>query len=86
MFWITISLYCYGFIQFLFLENNENCKPPPEIANGAVVDGLLASYTTGSSVEYRCNEYYLLRGSKASHCEQGKWSSPPVCLGKQQYI
>ncbi|XP_057626682.1 coagulation factor XIII B chain [Chionomys nivalis] len=62
------------------VENNENCKPPPEIANGAVVDGLLASYTTGSSVEYRCNEYYLLRGSKASRCEQGKWSSPPVCL------
>ncbi|ERE74295.1 coagulation factor XIII B chain-like protein [Cricetulus griseus] len=62
------------------VENNENCKPPPEIANGAVIDGLLASYTTGSSVEYRCNEYYLLSGSKASHCEQGKWSSPPVCL------
>ncbi|KAL6073202.1 hypothetical protein STEG23_031590 [Scotinomys teguina] len=62
------------------VENTENCKPPPEIANGAVVDGLLASYTTGSSVEYRCNEYYLLRGSKASRCEQGKWSSPPVCL------
>ncbi|XP_013202236.1 coagulation factor XIII B chain isoform X2 [Microtus ochrogaster] len=62
------------------VENNESCKPPPEIANGAVVDGLLASYTTGSSVEYRCNEYYLLRGSKTSRCEQGKWSSPPVCL------
>lgn len=62
------------------VENNESCKPPPEIANGAVVDGLLASYTTGSSVEYRCNEYFLLNGSKASRCEQGKWSSPPVCL------
>nr|XP_034369462.1 coagulation factor XIII B chain [Arvicanthis niloticus] len=62
------------------VENIENCKPPPDIANGAVVDGLLASYTTGSSVEYRCNEYYLLNGSKTSHCEQGMWSSPPVCL------
>ncbi|XP_012662079.1 coagulation factor XIII B chain isoform X1 [Otolemur garnettii] len=63
------------------VENNENCKPPSDVINGAVVDGLLASYTTGSSVEYRCNEYYLLRGSKTSHCEQGKWSSPPpVCL------
>ncbi|XP_003410399.2 coagulation factor XIII B chain [Loxodonta africana] len=61
-------------------ENNENCKPPPGLINGAIVDGLLASYTTGSSVEYRCNEYYLLKGSKTSHCEQGKWTSPPVCL------
>ncbi|XP_023564327.1 coagulation factor XIII B chain isoform X2 [Octodon degus] len=62
------------------VENNENCKPPPEIANGAITDGLLSSYTTGSSVEYKCNEYYLLEGSKISRCEQGKWSSPPVCL------
>nr|XP_035964966.1 coagulation factor XIII B chain isoform X3 [Halichoerus grypus] len=62
------------------VENNENCKPPPDVINGAVVDGLLASYTTGSSVEYRCNEYYLLSGAKVSHCEQGRWSSPPICL------
>ncbi|XP_008507404.2 coagulation factor XIII B chain isoform X1 [Equus przewalskii] len=63
------------------VENNENCKPPPDVINGAVVDGLSANYTTGSSVEYKCNEYYLLRGEKTSHCEQGKWSSPPpVCL------
>ncbi|XP_034522863.1 coagulation factor XIII B chain isoform X2 [Ailuropoda melanoleuca] len=62
------------------VENNENCKPPPDVTNGAVVDGLLASYTTGSSVEYRCNEYYLLSGAKVSHCEQGIWSPPPICL------
>ncbi|XP_025212564.1 coagulation factor XIII B chain [Theropithecus gelada] len=62
------------------VENNENCKHPPVVMNGAVADGLLASYAAGSSVEYRCNEYYLLRGSKISRCEQGKWSSPPVCL------
>ncbi|XP_021096317.1 coagulation factor XIII B chain isoform X3 [Heterocephalus glaber] len=62
------------------VENNENCNPPPEVTNGAVIDGLLSSYTTGSSVEYKCNEYYLLKGSKISQCEQGKWSSPPVCL------
>nr|XP_012599838.1 coagulation factor XIII B chain isoform X4 [Microcebus murinus] len=63
------------------VENNEDCKPPPDVINGAVVGGSLANYTTGSSVEYRCNEYYLLRGSKTSRCEQGRWSSPPpVCL------
>ncbi|XP_058525670.1 coagulation factor XIII B chain [Ochotona princeps] len=60
--------------------NIEHCKPPPNITNGAVVDGLLTSYATGSSVEYRCNEYYLLRGPKISRCEQGRWSPPPVCL------
>ncbi|KAM6218224.1 coagulation factor XIII B chain [Rhynchocyon petersi] len=62
------------------VENIENCKPPPDLINGAIVDGLLASYTTGSTVEYRCNEYYLLRGSKISRCQQGVWTSLPVCL------
>nr|XP_019606501.1 PREDICTED: coagulation factor XIII B chain [Rhinolophus sinicus] len=62
------------------VENNENCKPPPVVINGAVVGGLLASYTPGSSVEYRCNEYYLLKGAERSRCQQGQWSPPPVCL------
>lgn len=62
------------------VENTENCNPPPGVINGAIIGELLASYPTGSSVEYRCNEYYLLRGAKISHCEQGRWSSPPVCL------
>ncbi|XP_066094543.1 coagulation factor XIII B chain [Saccopteryx bilineata] len=62
------------------IENDETCKPPPDIVNGAVVSGLSASYTVGSSVEYRCNEYYLLKGAQRSHCERGQWSPPPVCL------
>ncbi|XP_042557168.1 coagulation factor XIII B chain-like isoform X3 [Dipodomys spectabilis] len=62
------------------VKQTENCGPPPNITNGAVVGGVLASYTPGSSVEYRCNEYYLLNGSKTSHCEKGVWSSPPVCM------
>lgn len=62
------------------VENNENCRPPADILNGAVIGGPLPHYTSGSSVEYRCNEYYLLSGAKVSNCQQGKWSPPPVCL------
>ncbi|XP_015442945.1 coagulation factor XIII B chain isoform X1 [Pteropus alecto] len=62
------------------VENIENCKAPPVVINGAVVGGLLASYPAGSSVEYRCDEYYLLKGAQKSQCEQGQWSPPPVCL------
>uniref|UniRef100_A0A4X2KBZ5 Coagulation factor XIII B chain n=1 Tax=Vombatus ursinus TaxID=29139 RepID=A0A4X2KBZ5_VOMUR len=62
------------------IENNENCKPPPEIEHGTIVNELLPSYVTGSSVEYRCNIYYLLNGSQKSQCVQGKWSTPPICL------
>ncbi|XP_074164765.1 coagulation factor XIII B chain [Sminthopsis crassicaudata] len=62
------------------VENNENCKPPPEIEHGIIVNELLPSYVTGSSVEYRCNIYYLLSGSPKLQCVQGNWSTPPICL------
>lgn len=62
------------------VENTEACQRPPDIANGAVVDGPSASYPAGSSVEYRCHEYYLLQGAKTSRCADGRWSAPPACL------
>ena len=52
--------------------------------NGAVVDGLLVNYAAGSSVEYKCHQYYLLKGEERSHCQHGQWSAPPVCLGKTE--
>ncbi|XP_054432422.1 coagulation factor XIII B chain isoform X2 [Pteronotus mesoamericanus] len=60
--------------------NRETCPAPPGVVNGAIVHGSLASYTAGSSVEYKCNQYYLLKGEKRSRCEHGQWSDPPVCL------
>ncbi|XP_016020586.2 coagulation factor XIII B chain isoform X3 [Rousettus aegyptiacus] len=75
---------CYNFGWYpeppVCEENNENCNAPPDVSNGAVVGGLLASYPAGASVEYRCDEYYLLKGAQKSQCEQGRWSPPPVCL------
>ncbi|KAM4860494.1 coagulation factor XIII B chain-like isoform 2-T2 [Thomomys bottae] len=62
------------------VEHAESCRPPPAVSNGALVDEVLASYRPGALVEYRCNEYYLLNGSKTARCEQGAWSPPPACL------
>ncbi|XP_012872748.1 PREDICTED: coagulation factor XIII B chain-like [Dipodomys ordii] len=62
------------------VEHSKHCGPPPSITNGTVVGGVLESYKHGDSVEYRCNEYYLLSGTKTSHCRKGEWSSPPVCM------
>lgn len=83
----SLLWHCFAIkvIKYFFLENIENCNPPPNVINGAVIDGPLPSYTSGSSVEYRCNEYYLLSGAKISHCEQGRWSPTPVCLGKREF-
>ncbi|XP_037006825.2 coagulation factor XIII B chain [Artibeus jamaicensis] len=62
------------------VANRETCKPPPDIANGAVVERLLVSYAAGSSVEYKCHQYYILKGDERSRCQHGQWSAPPVCL------
>ncbi|XP_045672608.1 coagulation factor XIII B chain isoform X1 [Phyllostomus hastatus] len=62
------------------VANRETCKPPPDILHGAVVGRLLVSYAAGSSVEYKCHQYYLLKGEGRSRCQHGQWSAPPVCL------
>ncbi|XP_029474690.1 coagulation factor XIII B chain-like isoform X2 [Rhinatrema bivittatum] len=61
--------------------STENCRPPPAILNGDVLDPLLTSYRPGSSVEYRCHNYHLMEGSKTVTCVEGKWSAQPMCLG-----
>ncbi|KAM7050350.1 coagulation factor XIII B chain isoform 1-T1 [Molossus nigricans] len=62
------------------VENIETCNPPPNITNGAVIDQLSGRYAAGASVEYRCNEYYIMRGTQMSYCDYGHWTPPPVCL------
>ncbi|KAK1327965.1 hypothetical protein QTO34_012387 [Cnephaeus nilssonii] len=62
------------------VENFEICQYPPKISHGAIVDKVLESYPTGASVEYMCNEYYIMQGEKKSSCDHGLWSSPPLCL------
>ncbi|XP_053549737.1 LOW QUALITY PROTEIN: coagulation factor XIII B chain-like [Bombina bombina] len=58
----------------------EFCSTPPEVKNGELIDAPLASYRGGSSVEYRCQSYYLMEGPKAVTCTGGAWSELPTCL------
>ncbi|XP_078499949.1 coagulation factor XIII B chain-like [Lissotriton helveticus] len=62
------------------IENTEQCRPPPSITNGDIVEPILTGYPTGSSVEYRCHNYHLMEGPSTVHCKQGVWSVPPVCM------
>ncbi|XP_054836323.1 coagulation factor XIII B chain-like [Eublepharis macularius] len=61
-------------------ETNGSCGVPPAVENSLILGLLLTSYETGSSVEYRCPRYHLLRGSSTVRCVQGNWTEPPVCL------
>ncbi|XP_034864078.1 complement factor H-like [Mirounga leonina] len=58
------------------------CGPPPPIDNGDITSFPSSTYAPGSSVEYKCQSFYVLQGYKTIRCRNGQWSSPPKCLGK----
>ncbi|KAM8812627.1 complement factor H-related protein 4-like [Rhynchonycteris naso] len=58
----------------------KECGPPPLIDNGDITTFSLTAYAPGSSVEYQCQAYYDLQGSRKVTCRDGKWSEPPKCL------
>ncbi|XP_071063733.1 complement factor H-related protein 2 isoform X2 [Dasypus novemcinctus] len=60
--------------------STENCGHPPIISNGDIISFLLKEYPQGSTVEYRCQNFYELWGSKYVTCGNGQWSKPPRCL------
>uniref|UniRef100_A0A8C4L1E7 Sushi domain-containing protein n=1 Tax=Equus asinus asinus TaxID=83772 RepID=A0A8C4L1E7_EQUAS len=69
------------------VDSTEKCGPPPPINNGDITSFLLKEYPTGSRVEYQCQSFYELQGSKdignrIITCWNGEWSKPPKCLGK----
>ncbi|XP_033007302.1 coagulation factor XIII B chain-like isoform X3 [Lacerta agilis] len=65
------------------LENGENCSSLPIVDNSFIFNNInpsLASYKTGSVVEYRCKPFHLIEGPNTIRCVQGNWTTPPVCL------
>ncbi|XP_064449968.1 complement factor H isoform X2 [Mirounga angustirostris] len=56
------------------------CGPPPPIDNGDITSFPSSTYAPGSSVEYKCQSFYVLQGHKTIRCRNGQWSSPPKCL------
>ncbi|XP_052057237.1 complement factor H-like isoform X9 [Apodemus sylvaticus] len=61
-------------------DSTGKCGPPPPIENGDITSLSQTVYAPLSSVEYQCQQYYLLKGKKKIICRHGKWSKPPVCL------
>ncbi|CAM4604022.1 unnamed protein product, partial [Caretta caretta] len=55
------------------------CGPPPSSQNGDIISDLLPVYAAGSSVEYKCQSFHGMTGSKIITCHLGKWTAPPVC-------
>uniref|UniRef100_A0A8C8VGB0 Sushi domain-containing protein n=1 Tax=Pelusios castaneus TaxID=367368 RepID=A0A8C8VGB0_9SAUR len=56
------------------------CGRPPTIENGDITTLSLQEYAFGSSVEYRCQNYYVIEGQRNSYCYNGVWTKPPLCI------
>ncbi|KAM4642762.1 coagulation factor XIII B chain-like isoform 2-T2 [Discoglossus pictus] len=62
------------------MKLGQSCSAPPNIINGEVKTLVQSQYSSGSTVEYQCQNYYKAQGSLKVTCEHGLWSDPPVCL------
>ncbi|XP_047561073.1 complement factor H-related protein 5 isoform X1 [Lutra lutra] len=62
------------------IESTLYCGPPPPVSNGDITSFPLPVYPPGSTVQYRCQSFYELRGSIDVICRNGQWSEPPKCL------
>ncbi|XP_043856159.1 complement factor H isoform X2 [Dromiciops gliroides] len=61
-------------------EEVGKCGPPPSINNGDTINFLSPEYAPGSTVEYRCQQFYVLQGSPIVTCRNGLWTKEPTCL------
>nr|AAL25802.2 complement factor H-related protein [Rattus norvegicus] len=62
------------------VESTGKCGPPPTIENGDITSLSLPVYAPLSSVEYQCQSFYKMLGSKKITCKNGEWEEPPKCL------
>ncbi|XP_044883259.1 complement factor H-related protein 1-like isoform X3 [Mauremys mutica] len=62
------------------LETGKNCSRPPTIENGDITTFLEKGYTSGSFVEFKCQQFYAMEGQNRSFCDNGNWTKAPLCL------
>ncbi|XP_056379515.1 coagulation factor XIII B chain-like [Hyla sarda] len=61
-------------------RTDAQCGPPPVVQYGDTISFNKPFYKSGESVEYKCSEYYILKGNKIVRCLNGVWDEAPVCL------
>ncbi|XP_070602462.1 complement factor H-related protein 1-like isoform X5 [Erythrolamprus reginae] len=61
-------------------EVGKNCSGPPRTENGDITTLSEKQYRSGSSVEFRCQNYYAIEGQNRSFCDNGTWTKVPICL------
>ncbi|XP_034634153.1 coagulation factor XIII B chain-like isoform X1 [Trachemys scripta elegans] len=57
----------------------KKCGRPPIVVNGDITTFLQKEYASGSSVEYKCQKFYSVKGQNKSFCNNGNWTETPIC-------
>uniref|UniRef100_A0A8C3JEF6 Sushi domain-containing protein n=1 Tax=Calidris pygmaea TaxID=425635 RepID=A0A8C3JEF6_9CHAR len=65
---------------------SRKCGPPPVIENGDLLSFAKNEYLHDESLEYKCPNLYVMKGSQYITCTNGQWTSPPVCLGRLKHM
>uniref|UniRef100_A0A4W5KZW8 Sushi domain-containing protein n=1 Tax=Hucho hucho TaxID=62062 RepID=A0A4W5KZW8_9TELE len=64
-------------------QPNDFCGPPPHLINGDTMGHTRERYRNGQSVQYVCQQYYILDPPSAyKTCRDGIWIGPMTCLSK----
>ncbi|KAM4022041.1 coagulation factor XIII B chain-like isoform 4-T4 [Anomaloglossus baeobatrachus] len=62
------------------LRIGDQCGAPPTVQFGDTIGIRKTSYKSNEYVEYKCPNFYLLKGEKIVRCLNGVWGEAPVCL------
>ncbi|XP_070602471.1 complement factor H-related protein 2-like isoform X2 [Erythrolamprus reginae] len=61
------------------VDSEEGCGRPPPVDNGDIIDTLKETYLQSESVNYQCQNFYIMEGSSRVTCQNGHWSQTPTC-------
>uniref|UniRef100_A0A669E7J4 Complement factor H like 4 n=1 Tax=Oreochromis niloticus TaxID=8128 RepID=A0A669E7J4_ORENI len=56
------------------------CEKPPLLSDGDTKTSTKRQYSHGESVEYICQNYYIMEGTPYKTCKNGKWTGQMRCL------
>nr|XP_060630525.1 complement factor H-related protein 2 [Anolis sagrei ordinatus] len=79
--WLLCIVLCLLLICCISQDDLEmQCGRPPAIPHGDILELLKTDYSAGEIVTYKCQSFYVLRGSPEVHCVNGNWTELPVCI------
>ncbi|XP_070586725.1 complement factor H-related protein 1-like isoform X5 [Erythrolamprus reginae] len=75
-----------GYMDFpLCISDSEGgCGRPPAVDNGDIIDTLKETYLQSESVNYQCQNFYIMEGSSRVTCQDGRWSQTPTCRDSEE--